>query len=84
MLQLFVFCRTKLSKSMDNNPESLYLRPQEFYDALNIRVLLEKRASDVNLEDQTVIFDDGDEIYYDQLMIATGTIFFCNHFKFTF
>ena len=63
-----------MSKTFDITPESLYLRPQGFYDAINVRVLLNKRANDVNIGDQVVTFDDGDEIYYDKLLIASGKV----------
>nr|CAB3220717.1 apoptosis-inducing factor 3-like [Phallusia mammillata] len=64
--------RTKLSKAMDVNPENIYLRPQDFYDAVNIKILTQKRATEVNAEEQYVTFEDGEQIQFDKLVIATG------------
>ncbi|XP_078492604.1 apoptosis-inducing factor 3-like [Ciona intestinalis] len=64
--------RTKLSKAMDIKPEAIFLRPQEFYDAVNIKIINNKRVNGVNAETQVVTCEDGDTFKYDKLMVATG------------
>jgi len=57
---------------MSINPEAIYLRTQDFYDAVNIKVLTAKQATGVDVKGQVVKFQDGDEISFDKLVIATG------------
>jgi len=64
--------RTKLSKAMDIDPEKIYLRPQQFYDSVNIKVMKNSNATEVNLKEKIVGFQDGNCIKYDKLVIATG------------
>uniref|UniRef100_H2Z8R5 Rieske domain-containing protein n=1 Tax=Ciona savignyi TaxID=51511 RepID=H2Z8R5_CIOSA len=64
--------RTKLSKAMDVKPDAIFLRPQEFYDAVNIKIINNMRATDVNTESQVVTCEAGESFKFDKLMIATG------------
>lgn len=61
-----------MSKAIDSDPQALYLRSQDFYDDANIKVLLKKKANHVNTKEQFVKFEDGDQISFDKLLVATG------------
>ncbi|XP_028662728.1 apoptosis inducing factor mitochondria associated 4 [Erpetoichthys calabaricus] len=64
--------RTKLSKAMDANAESLLLRQMDFYLQYDIEVWTNKEAVSVNTDAKEVTFQDGTVQHYDQLLIATG------------
>lgn len=52
--------------------EGLYIRPACFYEALNIKTYLGRKVVHVHPALQKVILDDGEEILYDKLLLATG------------
>jgi len=64
--------RTKLSKAMDICPTKIYLRPPQFYDSVNIKVLTSSCATEVCIKEKQVTFHDGTKLCYDKLVIATG------------
>ncbi len=67
--------RTTLSKgylSGDMEAESLPLRNDAFYQEADIELMLGKRVSQVNTDSKTIIFDYGDSMTYDALLVATG------------
>ncbi|KAG1649867.1 Apoptosis-inducing factor 3 [Nymphon striatum] len=64
--------RPKLSKALDSSGTKLALRSEEFYESLNIQILLNKKAVEVNTGSKTVKFCDDSQIDYDKLVLATG------------
>ncbi|XP_066929188.1 apoptosis-inducing factor 3-like [Clytia hemisphaerica] len=64
--------RPKLSKMLNAEPSKLYLRTPEFLKEKNIEVLYGKKAMKVDLQDKTVVFEDGTSQKYTKLFTATG------------
>lgn len=52
--------------------ERIYYRPPEFYEQNRIEALLGRRAVRVEPKANRVILDNGEELEYDNLLIATG------------
>jgi NAD(P)H-nitrite reductase large subunit len=48
-------------------------RPDNFYSENNVKALLGKKAVKINSEDRVVVLDDGQNIKYDKLLVATGS-----------
>jgi nitrite reductase (NADH) large subunit len=71
----FPYSRIKLSKYMYNefNPEELYLKKEEWYREMNIKVLLDKKVMEVNPEKNWILLDNHEEINYTTLVIASGS-----------
>ena len=65
--------RTKLSKgpSAAEDPSSLELRSESFYNERNIE-RLEAEVTKVDAEGKTLIFESGETMDYDTLLVATG------------
>ena len=57
---------------MDIDPEKIYLRPQQFYESVNINILTNKCAKKVSLKEKLISFTDESDLKYDKLVIATG------------
>ena len=68
--------RTKLSKAMDIDPAKIYLRSPSFYKDIKVDILMNKKATALDAENQLVSFEDGDNLKYDKLLIATGNNLF--------
>ncbi|XP_048468596.1 apoptosis inducing factor mitochondria associated 4 isoform X2 [Rhincodon typus] len=66
--------RPKLSKALNISIESILLRKPEFYSTYGIEVLTNKEATSVNTKKRKVSFKDGTKQYYDNLLLATGSI----------
>ncbi|GAB6033524.1 Apoptosis-inducing factor 3 [Chamberlinius hualienensis] len=66
--------RPKLSKAMDVDVKTIFLRPPEFYSSADIQVLMNKEAKSIDILKKKVLFTDGQEINYDKLLIATGAV----------
>uniref|UniRef100_A0A8B9H1I4 Apoptosis inducing factor mitochondria associated 5 n=1 Tax=Astyanax mexicanus TaxID=7994 RepID=A0A8B9H1I4_ASTMX len=64
--------KTRLSKVMNVQRNSILLRRMEFYQKYDIEVWLKKEAVSVDTEKKKVEFKDGTTECYDQLLIATG------------
>lgn len=66
--------RPPLSKTYLKAPEhgGLVLRPESFYQAQNIELLLSKRVVDINVAAKSLILQDGTTISWDKLVFATG------------
>ncbi|XP_068600231.1 apoptosis-inducing factor 3 [Brachionichthys hirsutus] len=64
--------KTRLSKVMNVESDSILLREMEFFHQYNIEVWLRKAALSVDTDKRTVTFDDGSVQTYDQLLISTG------------
>ncbi len=52
--------------------QSPTLRSKEFYDRHDIEVLKGKEAVEVDFSDKIVVFEEGQELEYDKLLLATG------------
>ncbi|XP_061755198.1 apoptosis-inducing factor 3 isoform X2 [Nerophis ophidion] len=70
--ELLPYDKTRLSKVMNVDSESILLRRMDFYHKYDIEVQLRKEALSVDTDKKTVTFDDGSVQRYDQLLIATG------------
>uniref|UniRef100_A0AAV2J9I7 Rieske domain-containing protein n=1 Tax=Knipowitschia caucasica TaxID=637954 RepID=A0AAV2J9I7_KNICA len=69
---LLPYDKTRLSKVMNVQSESILLRGMEFYQKYDIEVWLKKEAKCLDTEAKTVTFDDGTVQSYDHLLISTG------------
>ncbi|XP_058062724.1 apoptosis-inducing factor 3-like isoform X1 [Anopheles bellator] len=65
--------RVKVSKTMDMTAEKCLLRPQTFYDANDIEVILGTAVSKVDGTGKELTLDNGYKIKYDKAYIATGS-----------
>ncbi|KAM6911562.1 apoptosis-inducing factor 3-like [Lycodopsis pacificus] len=72
---LLPYDKTRLSKVMNVENDSILLRRMEFFHQHDIEVWLRKEAVSVDTDMKTVAFDDGSVQSYDQLLISTG----CSH-----
>ncbi|XP_075887955.1 apoptosis-inducing factor 3 [Nelusetta ayraudi] len=70
--ELLPYDKTRLSKVMNVQSDSLLLRRMEFFHQYDIEVWLRKEALSVDTDKKTVTFDDGTDQTYDQLLISTG------------
>ncbi|KAM6986119.1 apoptosis-inducing factor 3-like [Aplochiton taeniatus] len=70
--ELLPYDKTRLSKVMDVESNSILLRRMEFFHDYDIEVLLRKEALSVDTDKRTLTFGDGSFQYYDQLLISTG------------
>lgn len=52
--------------------EKIYYRSLDYYEKNKVKTILGKKAIKVDFEVQRVILEDGQEIEYDKLLIATG------------
>ncbi|TKS82803.1 Apoptosis-inducing factor 3 [Collichthys lucidus] len=70
--ELLPYDKTRLSKVMNVESDTILLRKREFYHQYDIEVWLRKEALSVDTDKKTVTFDDGLVQSYDQLLISTG------------
>ncbi|KAL4647621.1 apoptosis-inducing factor 3-like [Arapaima gigas] len=70
---LLPYDRTKLSKAMNIEDDSILLRRMEFFHQYDIEVWVNKEVTSVNTEKKTVTLNDSTLHHYDQLLIATGS-----------
>ncbi|XP_047463481.1 apoptosis-inducing factor 3 isoform X2 [Mugil cephalus] len=70
--ELLPYDKTRLSKVMNVESDSIVLRRMEFFHQYDIEVWLRKEALSVDTDKKTVTFDDGSVQHYDQLLISTG------------
>ena len=61
-----------LSKSILTDPSKLLLRPQSFYDDRAISVKVNTKVNRVEPERKLVHCEDGSQVGYDKLFVATG------------
>jgi 3-phenylpropionate/trans-cinnamate dioxygenase ferredoxin reductase subunit len=67
--------RPPLSKEvLRSEADDVTLKPAEFYEENDITVLLGEAARSVDTAAQTVSLSDGSELFYDELVIATGLV----------
>ncbi|RXN10685.1 apoptosis-inducing factor 3-like protein [Labeo rohita] len=69
---LLPYDKTRLSKIMNAESDSLLMRRMEFFHKYDIEVWLKKEALSIDTNKKTVAFDDGLIQGYDQILIATG------------
>ncbi|XP_054482363.1 apoptosis-inducing factor 3 [Anoplopoma fimbria] len=69
---LLPYDKTRLSKVMNVESDSILLRRMEFFHQHDIEVWLRKEALSVDTDMKTVTFDDGSVQSYDQILISTG------------
>ncbi|XP_029375611.1 apoptosis-inducing factor 3-like [Echeneis naucrates] len=69
---LLPYDKTRLSKVMNVESDSIILRRMEFFHQFDIEVWLRKEALWVDTGRKTVTFDDGSVQSYDQLLVSTG------------
>ena len=68
--------RPPLSKDFlldEYKPERVSLKKKEFYEENRVDLILGKRAESIDTTLKEIILSDGNKIYYDQLIIATGS-----------
>lgn len=70
--EILPYDKTRLSKVMSVQSDSILLRRMEFFHQYDIEVWLRKEALSLDTEKKTVTFDDGSVQSYDQLLISTG------------
>ncbi|XP_061596832.1 apoptosis-inducing factor 3 [Cololabis saira] len=70
--ELLPYDKTRLSKVMNVESNTIVLRRMEFFHQYDIEVWLRKEALFVDTDKKTVTFDDGIIQSYDQLLISTG------------
>ncbi|XP_051258027.1 apoptosis-inducing factor 3 [Dicentrarchus labrax] len=70
--ELLPYDKTRLSKVMNVESDTILLRRMEFYQKYDIEVWLRKEALSVDTDKKTVTFDDSSVQSYDQLLISTG------------
>lgn len=69
------YYRIKLSEgiSKEFSPKELYVHDEAWYRERNINVILDKSIEKIDTDNKKVIAEDGEEIEYDKLLIATGS-----------
>uniref|UniRef100_A0AAQ5YHE5 Rieske domain-containing protein n=1 Tax=Amphiprion ocellaris TaxID=80972 RepID=A0AAQ5YHE5_AMPOC len=70
---LLPYDKTRLSKVMNVESETILLRRAEFFHQYDIEVWLKKEALSVDTDMKTVTFNDGSVQSYDHLLISTGS-----------
>ena len=65
-----------LSKAYLSSREELLqpLRSRSFFESQGIELMLGRKASKIVRDEKLVIFEDGQTVAYDQLVLATGTV----------
>lgn len=71
----YTYYRTKLTEYLakEFEDDDLLVNKKEWYEDNNIDVILSKIVEDVNTEDNKITLDDGKEIEYEKLLLATGS-----------
>ncbi len=55
------------------NDEKMYYRNSDFYESNNCRALLGKKAIKIDSVSKRVVLEDGSNVEYDKLLVATGS-----------
>ncbi len=71
----YTYYRVKLTEYLakEFNDDELLVSKKEWYDEKNIEVILSKIVENIDPENQKIRLDDGEEIKYEKLLIATGS-----------
>lgn len=69
-----VYCRPLISYFLANEikPSQIFYRPLNFYEKNRVKPIFGRRVHKVLFEDKRTLFEDGEEIYFDRLIIASG------------
>lgn len=69
------YLRIKLSKDLfkDLNDDKILLKRQQWYEENNISFLKDTRILKIDVENKLLMNSKGENIYYDKLLIATGS-----------
>ncbi|MBU3208963.1 FAD-dependent oxidoreductase [Clostridium algidicarnis] len=69
------YLRIKLSKDLfkDLNDDKILLKKQQWYEENNISFLKDTRILKIDVENKLLMNSKGENIYYDKLLIATGS-----------
>lgn len=69
------YYRVKLTESLTNgvNPDDILVSKENWYREKNIKVLLSKIVEEIDIDGNKIRLDDGEEIKYEKLLIATGS-----------
>ncbi|XP_076024925.1 apoptosis-inducing factor 3 [Genypterus blacodes] len=70
--ELLPYDKTRLSKVMNVESDTILLRRREFFHQYEIEIWLRKEALSVDTDKRTVTFDDESVQNYDLLLISTG------------
>lgn len=54
--------------------EGMYYRDQDFYIKNNVKAILGKKAVEIKQEQKKVVLENGEQVAYDKLLIATGSV----------
>ena len=70
-----VYCRPLISYYLEGktDPERMMYRAPDFYKTMDCTVLYGKKAVKINRRPKTVLLDDGKEIPYSSVCVATGS-----------
>ncbi len=70
----FVYSRPLISYLLTGEItlERLYYRPKDFYEKNLIQPLLGRQVVRVNFDKKAIELEDGEKVFYDQLLISTG------------
>ncbi len=79
----FVYSRPLISYYLEEKTDlqRMKYRPDDFYEKNNCKVLYGVMATKIDKENKKVYLDNGEEISFDKLMIATGSSPFVPPFK---
>ena len=69
------YYRPKLSKMLSNESitmESMKIKKDKWYEENNVKLLLDKFVTKIDTEGRKVLLDDGQELKYTKLVIASG------------
>ena len=70
-----VYCRPLISYYLEGktDPERMNYRDPDFYEKMNCEVLYGRKAVKINKRPKTIVLDDGQEIHYSAVCVATGS-----------
>ncbi|MCL5674175.1 MAG: FAD-dependent oxidoreductase [Candidatus Omnitrophica bacterium] len=54
--------------------EDLLLRNKSYYEEMGVNLILGKKAGNLDTKNKKVVLSDGKEIFFDKLLIATGSL----------
>jgi NAD(P)H-nitrite reductase large subunit len=70
----FVYSRPLISYLLAGNVkvEQMYYRGKNFYDKTKVRAILGRKVTNIDAENKRVVLEDGEELPFEKLLIATG------------
>lgn len=69
-----IYSRPLISYFLSNQikPSQILYRPLNFYEKNNVNPILGRRVKKILFDEKMVLIEDGEEIYFDKLIIASG------------